>query len=252
MDKQNYTIKEIYDMVKTDEYGTDLYSKFQCKISIYVTYLLYRTTLTANQATLLMLFIGFAAAIAFSFNQMFLGIILLHLWYMFDWVDGALARLKNQTSKTGWYYDHLIHLLNHPLFFVSISYGLYTQKHSIYILILGIVAAYAHLVDVSASDTYMMVLYRGLLDQKVELKVKQHKNANNIFAQWLHFPNIINIFSAAIVLDYIIKFLGFQKTFNTTSIIICFYGIALPIYVVLRFIKHIKNKVIDEEFNSML
>lgn len=248
------TIKEIYNIVKTDDYDVDLYAKISNKIALHLVYLFVRTPISADILTLIMMFIGFGASAAFFMNIMWLGIVLMHLWYVFDWVDGATARLKNQCTKTGWYYDHLVHLLNHPLFFVSIGYALYVQTGKIYILFLSIIAAYAHLVDVSASDTYMMVLFKNLLDVKCDFKKESsaHKNANNFFAKRLHFPDIINVFTLSVIIDYVLKFTGIEKYFTITFVVVVLYSIVLPLYVILRFIKHITTKAIDKEFNKIV
>lgn len=248
------SLNELEEIIKTDEYEMDLYSKIMTKVSLYFVYIFSRTPITANQLTLLMLFIGFGTACAFAFNKMLLGIVLLHTWYMFDWVDGAIARLKNQCTKTGWYYDHLVHLLNHPLFFVSIGYGLYIQTNKLYIFILSIIAAYAHLIDVSSSDTYMMVLFKNLLDSKVEYKSNQslHSNSKNYIALIIHFPKIINIYTFSVLIDYILVIMELQKYYNITFVITALYGIVLPIYVILRFIKNIKSKAIDKEYDHIM
>lgn len=250
-DKKNkVTLDEFLEMIKTDEYENDWYSKIMTKLAVYCTYVLAKTSLSANMATFIMLLIGLASGVAFCFNNMLLGVILMQVWYLFDWIDGAIARVKNQCSKTGWYYDHLIHLINHPVFFVSIAVGLYRQTNLTYILIFGVLAAYAHIVDVSASDTYMMVLFKNLLDNKVEFKKKPHKNAKNFIALRLHFPAIINVFTLSVVLDYIIIALGFENYFNITKYVIMAYGTILPLYIAARFTKHITQGAIDKEYDS--
>lgn len=249
--KNKVTLDEFLEMIKTDEYENDWYSRIMTKLAVYCTYVLAKTSLSANMATFIMLLIGLASGVAFYFDKMLLGVILMQAWYLFDWIDGAIARLKNQCSKTGWYYDHLIHLINHPVFFVSIAAGLYRQTHLTYILIFGLTAAYAHIVDVSASDTYMMVLFKNLLDNKISFVKKPHKNAKNFIALRLHFPGIINVFTLSVVLDYIVRALGFQSNFNITKYVIIAYGIILPLYITARITKHITQGAIDREYDSL-
>ena len=84
------------------------------KISIYFTWVLLHTPLTANQATFIQAALGIAgsALLAFGgYNWSVLALVLIQLGYIFDCIDGEIARYRNKPSINGIFLDSL----NHPV-----------------------------------------------------------------------------------------------------------------------------------------
>lgn len=96
-------------------------------VSIYFTWALLHTPITANQATLLDLLFGVVGC-AFLFAggdaHALVGGMFLLLFVIFDDVDGEIARYRQSCSKASYYLEGLCHPIMHPLKFSSLGYGL--------------------------------------------------------------------------------------------------------------------------------
>lgn len=82
--------------------------------SLYVTALLIRTPVTANQLTGLMIVVGLAAAVPASrpgLMSAVVTVVLVLLYFVLDMCDGEVARWRAQTSVTGVYLDRVGHYL---------------------------------------------------------------------------------------------------------------------------------------------
>ncbi|MEO6811272.1 MAG: CDP-alcohol phosphatidyltransferase family protein, partial [Isosphaeraceae bacterium] len=80
--------------------------------AVYGTWLAIRLGLSAHQVTLAALVIGGAAALAIASGSRFgfvAGVVLAHLAFWLDHVDGQVARWRGSTSLDGVYFDYLMH-----------------------------------------------------------------------------------------------------------------------------------------------
>jgi phosphatidylglycerophosphate synthase len=107
------------------------------KISSQITKLIIKTPLSANDVTMVSLFIGFIAAYFFlqnSYLAWFAGAIVYQFFHIFDGVDGEVARYKKQCSSYGGYLDNLSHNLLNGLMFAAMGLGLFfTYGHFVLI-----------------------------------------------------------------------------------------------------------------------
>ena len=95
------------------------------KVAKYITYYVANyTKLTPNQITLISLIIAIFSGFAFYHSYFIIGAILFQLSYIFDIVDGALARVTNQNSKYGAFLDVFTDWFKAPLLVVVIFYNL--------------------------------------------------------------------------------------------------------------------------------
>jgi CDP-alcohol phosphatidyltransferase len=134
---------------------------FTRRISIYVTLLVSRTSVTPNQLTFSSIFIGLAAALLWTIGShlcFIIGGILFQLMYLFDCVDGELARYKNMSSPKGAYVDFVGHYFTGFAMIVGASLGL-TKSLGIVMLYFGLVIAIFHLGDELLRD----LLYKAKL-----------------------------------------------------------------------------------------
>lgn len=136
----------ISDIRKTRSIPRDshftLWNRYVCShFSIYITWLLLYTPITANQVTFLMLVLGIAGS-AFLFSGFFVaGLLILHFAVVLDNVDGEIARFKNQRSMMGKYLDVVYHVTVSPLMLFGFAYGIYNLHPSKYLIIFGFLAA---------------------------------------------------------------------------------------------------------------
>ena len=116
----------IYDLKQRcrKQHDSEPYAKYVIRyISIYVTWLLVRTPITANQVTLLQIAFGIIGAIFFGFGQFVLGVVFLQFGFILDCCDGEVARWNMQESKAGEYLDLIGHRIVIPLYFFGLGIG---------------------------------------------------------------------------------------------------------------------------------
>lgn len=113
--------------------------------SIYVTYLLVQTPITADMVTITMFFSGIAAAIAVVMGYFWLGFILLYVNLLLDMCDGEVARYRNTHTFRGGYLDLVNHILMPPLFFLALAYQMtgLPQHIDMLMLTIGVLGALA-------------------------------------------------------------------------------------------------------------
>ncbi|MBI2667376.1 CDP-alcohol phosphatidyltransferase family protein [Candidatus Woesearchaeota archaeon] len=113
-------------------------------VSSRIAKLLVDTKVTPNHLTTLSLFYSLASAIFFAFGDyiyLIMGIILYQIgFYIFDNVDGDLARLRGQKSEFGAWYDDIDDRIREVLTFVGLTVGLYGLNQDIIILVIGFIA----------------------------------------------------------------------------------------------------------------
>ncbi|GAA0179303.1 hypothetical protein SH2C18_21980 [Clostridium sediminicola] len=110
---------------------TALVDPYVAAISPIFTKLFIKFNIIPNQVTVLMIISGVLGAILFSFPNLILkilGVVFIHLWYIFDCSDGEVARITKKFSKFGKEIDHMAHIINHPLYNLSFAYSMICLK----------------------------------------------------------------------------------------------------------------------------
>ena len=113
-------------------------------ISIYITRLCLILGLSANQATLTSLLLGITAGIFFTKPQplyWFIGLLVLFLALIFDFVDGEIARYRKQSSLEGKYFDVIVMYFMYPYILACMSFGLYSSIQGLEVFVAGFLAA---------------------------------------------------------------------------------------------------------------
>jgi len=137
-------IKQLKHQLQKGKYEKVWYARvFARPISIYFTWLIIHTPITANQTTyiqILLTWLGSEALIIFQTAGIIPAIILYQLSYIFDCVDGEVARYKKQSSLFGVVLDSFGHVLITPAMFWGITIYCYLQTGDIWnIYALGII-----------------------------------------------------------------------------------------------------------------
>ncbi len=121
-------------------------------VSIYPSMLLAHAGITANQVTIAWVFAGLVGVVALgwtSYAVRVTGALLLQVSYLFDFVDGEVARLQKCTSKRGFLLDLLGHGLIKASLFLALGYREFLTTQRTAGLLLAFVAS-ASLVNVYA------------------------------------------------------------------------------------------------------
>jgi phosphatidylglycerophosphate synthase len=91
-----------FDSRKSQKAVDDIYALvFARPISKRISKVLFNTKITANQVTIFSFFLGVVSGIFLFFNYNYISAILLYFSFVFDCVDGELARAREQFTRLG-------------------------------------------------------------------------------------------------------------------------------------------------------
>lgn len=105
-------------------------NKLYRKVSIYITWILLQTNITANQITFYNVILAIIASFFISSGNWPIPIILLFLINLLDHSDGEIARYRKTSGKTGLFFDGLVDRLIHPIILIGFaiaSFNLYSE-----------------------------------------------------------------------------------------------------------------------------
>lgn len=129
--KKVLTYEDLKEKYRTKGFELSLIFGF-FRLEIFLTNLLLKSNISANQITMFSFILGILGCIFFSLAQQFLlslGAILWIVWAFLDYIDGNIARAKKMTSNVGGFLDlvnsHVIGI------FTLVSMGMALNKLSI-------------------------------------------------------------------------------------------------------------------------
>ena len=141
IDYRNVTLKDLKRALKLHD--SILSTFFYRKISLRITKILLPTGITPLQVTIISLFLGLIAGVLFLQGNYWLtiiGLIFLHFAYIFDHVDGEIARFKKIGSIVGAWVDQVTDRIKETAFFIGITLGMYKNTLDPLIVIFGMAA----------------------------------------------------------------------------------------------------------------
>jgi len=153
--------------------------KFVRSVSIHITRLFLFTNISANGVTWIMLFTGILSAMFYTkgvYVFSLIGLLLHHLYFILDAVDGEVARYTKKTSDKGVYLDLMSHIIVHPLLIMGMAIGAFYNNPlpipDYYFLFFGFVGSFSYMVSNFASDKkYELFVKKG--DFKTLEKMKK-------------------------------------------------------------------------------
>jgi phosphatidylglycerophosphate synthase len=124
-------------------YTSPFYSrKIIKKISPYITmFLVSKTTISANQVTLLQLVFSLMGLTLICFENTLLailGIVCLHIGYLFDVVDGEVARYHQTQSINGMFIDFVNHEMIMPFTYACLAFHVYFVSNFLPFFFIGL------------------------------------------------------------------------------------------------------------------
>ncbi len=222
-------------------------------ISLYLTWLILQTRMSANQVTVLHMVIGLFGSVLLGFAGLklkLIGIAILYLSYILDNVDGEVARYRKQVSISGKYLDSIAHNIVIMAMFFGFGFGAYLDTGKIELVIFGFLAGFFSLrFDILNMYTEAAQSVESHLDQSYEYYKNIEKNlpgkeeldfqyiskkAGNrlkrlVFAAFA-FPGTLNIIALVLLIELIL--LQFKLEFLTisvNSVALYTYGSLLPL-----------------------
>lgn len=228
------------------------------RISIYFTKIFLKTGMSANQITLMCLFIGLIAGLFLTFGNpryWIIGVLFLYLALIFDKVDGEVARYNKSASAAGDYWDDMHDISLGPYYVACMTFGIYTALQDITVFIFGFLAV----ISMSLSWISKLVAYKAGLASLYEAvetdnitKIKSKAGTllecgRFIFNNTLVF--YITILSVAIIDIFIpvstIGYIPFIGSFgiNARYILLIIYGIAILTALIFRVYRTVREGV---------
>ena len=167
-------------------------SRFSMKlyrfISKYISFLFIKLNITPNQVTVAHNILEFLSLFLFltgEYKLFYITIIILVIGGILDNVDGEIARVTGRTSLKGEYLDLIGHRIIHPMFFLFLSIGIFTNYPNIILLVLGALAALGYTISEISTNVYKQLLYdKGQANQNGDVLKKKH----NLFSvRWWEY-----------------------------------------------------------------
>jgi len=175
-------------------------------ISIYLTKLLLYTSISANQVTLISLFIALIGMCFFLWGkpQLFLvGAIFLLIYNIFDLVDGEIARYRDATSPEGLFLDRIARAIMNSGRCIFIMIGIYQRFTHISVVLIGCIATLSMVVKIHLHMYIDTILYQliytkehDFLNRMIEenSKITVSKNKAKLFNKYLFSFSLHRLF----------------------------------------------------------
>jgi phosphatidylglycerophosphate synthase len=146
------------------------------RISIYFTKPFLKLGVSANQATAVDFLIGLAAGALLVFpNPVYwlIGILLFYLYFVFDCVDGEIARYRKTASPVGSYLDGGLGVFMWPYILACMTFGINSAVQNNAVFAFGFLAAIGWLLyTASAMFPYPILHSIGRLPETIETSEK--------------------------------------------------------------------------------
>lgn len=236
-------------------------------LAVYLTWIVLHFPISANQVTFISIIAGIVGGILIASGGpvvFLMGVLLFHLWYLLDHVDGQVARFKNQASLSGVYFDYISHYIVHTAFFLGVGFQAFFSSQSFFYLFFALAAAFGSIGVGIFYDTRYKAMFHQLTKSKQATwigyedplkKLEQEQQINHmplkkIFILLYKSTEIhvaLNIVTVIALIN--LKwhtFLGVPWAYWLTL----FYGAAFPILFILRIYRHITGRRIEGDFGQ--
>jgi len=202
-------------------------------LSIYVTRVLILTPITANQVTFLMFLFGLLSGIFFATGKyvyVLIGLLLFHLYGIFDWCDGEVARYRGIFSPKGGYADYMIHIIVNPLIIMGIALGGFFNNPlpipDYIFLISGFSGAFFYMINhFDRLKKYEMYIDKGQIKILSGLQKRFKNLKDNSLKKKMSTFFRLQEFGAVL----------FFGVFNLLPYLALIYGVILPVMALSRF-----------------
>ena len=259
------SIKELKEIVQGDRIKThEWYGRnISRKISIYITWILLHTNISANQVSILMIIVGWIACMFFAVGTILFfifGAFTLQVFWLLDNADGEIAVYKKETSLTGIYLDVISHYLVHPLVMLCIGVGMYRSTYNFIYIYIGGIAGFSNLLLDLLQHAKSYVMFGNLLKYQNSTfsdNAKKNKGQGHaklsilgwILKQYCLYPGVMNFITLAALIDFIYYVNGQHLSFSFLGLLLISYAIFYPISFLKTFTQMIIRRDIDKEYS---
>jgi len=180
----------------------------QTKLVDFIVNILVKTRITPNQITLFSFILGLVSCGFFAFTSyptIVIGAVLVYLSYIFEIVDGNIARKKGISSRLGEWYDKVADHILYTLLFISIPLGIYLRTGHSLIWMWGLIAFGAYELSIIVQYNFKRIVPTAMNDIN-----KQRKSIlrDLMFNDFFIFHSII-FFTVINLIKYYPMFIAF-------------------------------------------
>lgn len=210
------------------------------RVSIFVTYLLAGTRVSANQVTAVFTAVGLAA-VACTFLPAWwgpvLGLVLYRIHVILDVVDGEVARLRETSSPRGAYLDYLTHYFVYTSVGLGLGANLWHRTGTTSDLIAGFGLAIGLMMNLASKDCWYRANYASAGDVEGRSAMWGAPAATLLLTRIMSINTVWTMYAAAVAATYGVQWVGVI----VPRVIITFYGLAMPTFAVARAVVTARN-----------
>ena len=257
-------LREIAAKSKTSHYAPR-HDVVVRRISIYFTWLILHTPLSANQVTVLQIIVGVIGSfllIPASYTWNLLGILLLQFGYILDCCDGEVARYRKQSSVGGVFLDLIGHEIVIPFMYFGLALGEFLRTGRFELLPLGFAVAFFSLrFDISAMFQVVNTLFLKAdnpsynvdkLQQAAPSRTGEIATSKPPFWRVLfRYPESMNIITIFLVMDWLFID-SFPEPFSLIYVFLVVFGIMVPIARLFSVYRIFREGEIEKRFREIV
>lgn len=214
--KKRSSIEELRKICQPKHIDQTPLARTSRSISIYITKLFLYTPITPNQVTLLgaLIYIGGAALfITGSPLMIIIGGLVVRVAYLFDYVDGNVARYRGKASPEGDLMDSLVWSIPPVFLFIFLAFGIYQGFHHISVFFIGCAAVLSFLVRNFVDTAQNSILLQMILKQELKGGKNWHYGeeflskgvANPVVTRFRYPYHMVDPFIVAAVIDLVLE-----------------------------------------------
>lgn len=251
---------------------------FARRVSIYITWILAHTRVSANQITASQLIVGaLGCALVATGEKLYIafGLGLWQLSYILDCVDGEIARFRGSSSLTGAFFDEASHAIFNSMLYAGLAFSIYqaAENRSMLPFLFGFAAVifvppYGILY---LNDALMRQLKADLRAKSVKFNQNLEKVEINLLSQnsvdalykklayksgffFTVVPYNINLITIAFILDLILTLTAAKilpKGMSLLYLSLIYYGLILPLRHLGGLAKSVTQRKADNEYQVL-
>ncbi len=204
---------------------------FSSRVSVYITFVLTKTGITADSITCVFAVLGIISAAANYlpfFWAPFLGFVLYRIHVILDVVDGEMARFRGTCSRRGAYLDYITHYLVYAAMAFGCSINAYLLLGSGRMLIYGFAISMGLVMNLASKDCWYRANYGGNSQIEANKPIWKYKNSTLLLVRLFSVNTFWFVYALAAILDYYLAAGTFQ------SGVLFAYALLMPAFAVLR------------------
>ena len=266
------TVRELREICQKTRVSVfkDFLSYFYQLVSIYFTKIFLIIGLSGNQVTILSGIVSIIGGVLISFESVILtlvGFICFHLFSIFDYSDGEVARYNKKGGVEGHFLDWLMHFVTSLALMFGLFFYSFKSIDNYFILLIALLSLIIHIFDkIITSAGWTVIAWTKLRrfnnDEPLEIdnisSRKKVLSKNNSFVKiikfillhlltehWIKLSLII-----LCLIDLILFYIGYSF-FNYKFYVLMYVGSVGPLYILLRILKLLKSRSLIHGFNRL-